>query len=464
MRTRVVDAAAFMAVSLSLVAGSARATPQAATFTSQPYPFLGNTHIAADLNHDGKPDLVGNGAAVDVMLNTGNGAFAPIVPYPVAGASQDVAAADFNSDGHIDLAVTINTAPISLSLLMGNGNGTFIPSIDLPSTTGADSPCVIATDLNNDNKPDLVISHELACFAPPCVASQKLSVLRGNGNGTFQTLPDITVGTGMHRLTDGDFNRDGVKDLAICGDNTRLYILLGVPPGNGTFAQQPTIFLVPGGDLFSASGDVDVADFNGDEIQDLTVALPGNGRGTAIVIGNGDGTFQPAFRILENASYAPQSLAVADYNRDGFPDIARAMGDGTNGLFEILHGNGNATFQPAVHYLVPPPLSSIGGGVLASGDFNSDSKPDLALAVFGASPSLRVVFNTTNANLCPADIVSTGASANRVDVNDLLAVITQWGPCPAPPAACPANIATTGSSSVDVNDLLAVITTWGPCP
>ena len=74
------------------------------------------------------------------------------------------------------------------------------------------------------------------------------------------------------------------------------------------------------------------------------------------------------------------------------------------------------------------------------------------------------MFNTTNANLCPADIVSTGASANRVDVNDLLAVITQWGPCPAPPAACPANIATTGSSSVDVNDLLAVITTWGPCP
>jgi len=450
-------------LSIPLLFGAAHVRAQSATFTSLPYPFLGNTHVVADLNADGKPDLVGTGTSVDVMLNTGNGTFAPIVGYTVAGASQDVAAADFNGDGKVDLAVTINSPQTSLSLLTGNGDGTFNAPLDFPSTTRADSPCVVATDLNNDGKRDLVISHELACFTAPCVASQKLSVLLGNGNGTFKTLPDITVGTGMHRLTEGDFNSDGFKDLAICGDNTRLYILIGA--GNGMFAQQPTIFLVPGGDLFSASGDVDVTDFNGDERLDLTVALPGNGRGTAIVIGNGDGSFQPPFRILENALDAPQSLVVADYNRDGFQDIARAMGDGTSGLFDILRGNGNGTFQPRVAYLVPPPLSSIGGGVVASGDFNNDSKPDLALAVFGASPSLRIALNSTNAAPpCPADLVRTGASANTVDVADLLAVIAAWGPCPGPPAGCPANIATTGTSSVDVGDLLALIAAWGSCP
>jgi hypothetical protein len=67
---------------------------------------------------------------------------------------------------------------------------------------------------------------------------------------------------------------------------------------------------------------------------------------------------------------------------------------------------------------------------------------------------------------CLADIVTSGGSANVVDIDDLLAVISGWGPCPAPPAPCPANIATTGASAtvVDIDDLLAVISAWGPCP
>jgi hypothetical protein len=69
-------------------------------------------------------------------------------------------------------------------------------------------------------------------------------------------------------------------------------------------------------------------------------------------------------------------------------------------------------------------------------------------------------------NPCPANIVNTGTSVNKVDVDDLLAVISQWGPCPAPPAPCPANVVNTGTSAnrVDVDDLLAVISGWGPCP
>src|SRR5215210_3043739 len=390
----IVALAGLITTSLLLVA-SAQAVVQPATFTTQTYPLLGNTHVAADLNGDGKPDLAGAGAnSASVMLNNGDGTFGARVDYPAAGQTQDVAAGDFNGDGRIDLAVTIYTQQISLSLLTGNGDGTFNPPVNFPNTSGADSPSIVATDLNNDGNLDVAIAHSIACFTAPCTSARTISVMLGNGNGTFQPNREIDVGTGIHKMRAGDFNRDGIKDLAFGAENTRLYILLGV--GDGTFIQQPTIFLVPGGDLFSAGNDVAVSDFNRDTIQDLAVAL-GNGDGTAIVIGNGDGTFREPFRVLDNAVDAPQSLAAADYNRDGLQDIARALGDGTRGLMDILHGNGDGTFQPAVLYLMPPSLSSVGGIVIISGDFNIDSRADIALMVGGASPSLKVSLNSSGA-------------------------------------------------------------------
>jgi hypothetical protein len=387
-----------------LIAATAQAAAQPAAFTTQTYPLLGNTQVAADLNGDGKLDLAGSGLnSATVMLNNGDGTFGPKVSYPAAGQTQDVAAGDFNGDGRTDLAVTIDTPQISLSLLVGNGDGTFGPPVNFPSTSGADSPSVLAVDLNNDGKLDLAVMHSIACFTAPCTPASTITVMLGNGNGTFQSR-EIEVGTGMHRLSSGDFNRDGVIDLAIGAENTRLYTLLGA--GDGTFVQQPTIFLVPGGDLFSAGNDVAVADFNGDAIQDLAVAL-GNGDGTAILIGNGNGTFEEPSRVLDNAVDAPQSLAAADYNRDGFQDIARAIGFGNRGLMDILHGNGDGTFQPAVRYLVPPPLSSQGGITMISADFNADSRPDIALTVGGATAALKVSINSTGAPPPPPQATPT---------------------------------------------------------
>jgi hypothetical protein len=210
----------------------------------------------------------------------------------------------------------------------------------------------------------------------------------------FQPAREIDVELGSTVMAEGDFNRDGIKDLAVGGANTELRILLGA--GDGTFILQSVMQLVPGGDLFSSCNDVDVADFNRDGIQDLVVPL-GNGRGNAILIGDGNGAFQVTQRITVNETFAPLNAAVADYNRDGFEDIARAMGDGTHGLIEILHGNGNGTFQAPVHYLVPPPQSSVGGIFITSSDFNGDGKPDIALEVGGAGSSLRVLINTTGA-------------------------------------------------------------------
>ncbi|HEU0296941.1 MAG TPA: VCBS repeat-containing protein [Anaerolineales bacterium] len=374
------------------------ALAQSATFVTFNYPLLGNTHIAVDLNGDGRLDLVGSGAnSAAVMLNNGDGTFQAKVQYPVAGQSQDVAAGDFNGDGRIDVVSTINTPQISLSLLLGNGDGTFNTPINFPNTSGFDSPDVAATDLNNDGKLDVVILHSIACFTAPCIAAETITVMLGNGDGTFQTR-ELAAPQHMHAMAAGDFNRDGIKDLAIGSENTKLHILLGV--GDGTFVRQPEMTLIPGGDLFSACNDVDVADFNGDTIQDLVVPL-GNGHGNVVLLGNGDGTFRQSFRITENAVNSPLNLAVADFNLDGFQDIARAMGDGSFGLMEIANGNGDGTFQAPVRYLVPPPTSSLGGIFITASDFNGDSKPDVALVVGGASAALYVPINTTGGGTAP---------------------------------------------------------------
>jgi hypothetical protein len=367
---------------------------QVATFTTQQYPLLGNTHIAADLNGDGRVDLAGSGAnAVSVMLGNGDGTFRAKTYFPVGTQAQAVAAGDFNSDGRVDLVVTLNSPQFSLALLTGTGTGGFNAPTFFPNTSGFDSPAIAATDLNGDGRLDLVVMHSIACFTAPCRAARSITVLLGNGNGTFQTPREIDVGTGPNSMAVADLNRDGIKDVAIGGGNTEFSVLIGV--GNGTFVQQPVVTLVPGGDLFSACNDIGLGDLNRDSIQDLVVPL-GNGEGNAILIGNGNGTFQVRSRIQIDETFAPLHVALADYNRDGLLDIARTMGDGTNGLMQILRGNGDGTFQAPNRYLVPPPNSSRGGIVIIAADWNGDAKPDIAFVVGGAgAPVLDVLTNTT---------------------------------------------------------------------
>jgi hypothetical protein len=249
---------------------------QVATFTTQQYPLLGNPHFAADLNGDGRVDLAGSNAnAAPVMLGNCNGTFQ--------------AKTDFQ---------------FSLALLTGTGTGSFNAPTFFPNTSGFDSPAIAATDLNGDDRLDLVVMHSIACYTAPCRSARSITILLGNGNGTFQTPSEIDVGTGPVAMAVVDLNRDGIKDVAIGGGNTELSILLGV--GNGTFVRQPVVTLVPDGDPFSASNDVGVGDLNRDSILDLVVPL-GNGHGNAILIGNGNGTFQVRSRIQIDETSAPQS-------------------------------------------------------------------------------------------------------------------------------------------------------------
>ena len=385
---------AALVVSAAVTFGTASAATTAPSFTRADHPFLGNNHIVADFNGDGRLDLAGSGAqSAVVQLNNGTGSFGPRAEYPVATWAQDLAAGDFNGDGRVDLVVTINDPAIGLSLLAGRGDGTFGAPVNLPNTSGFDSPAVVAVDLNHDAKLDVVVAHSIACYTAPCRVTELISIMIGNGDGTFQPSREMSVGRGMSKIAVGDFNRDGNADLAIAGDSSRVYRVFGV--GDGTLVLQPTITIIPNQNLGMDNTDIDVGDFNGDAIQDLVVAVSLNGSRTAILIGNGDGTFRAPLLITEPNLNVPQYQAVADYNGDGFQDLAISLANGTQGLMEILNGNGDGTFQPLRYYLVPAPNSSIGGGAIVAANLNSDTKPDITLGVTGASPSFAVLQNTT---------------------------------------------------------------------
>jgi hypothetical protein len=238
-----------------------------------------------------------------------------------------------------------------------------------------------------------------------------MSVMFGNGDGTFQPTREVEVGTGMSRIAVGDFNRDGLKDLAIGGGgNAQLYILLGT--GGGGFAQQPTMGLVE--DTLSPTTDVDVADVNGDTIQDVVVSTNLNACVTAVLLGNGDGTFRAPTIITQPHVYVPHYAAVADYNGDGKQDLAISVANDTTNLMEMSYGNGDGTFQPVTAALAPPPQSSLAGGPSISADFNGDGKPDIALGLYGSNPFFIILLNTTGAQPSPATVSSLTLSPNAV--------------------------------------------------
>jgi FG-GAP-like repeat len=415
---------AVVVVATLVAGGAAIGATTAPTFLRADYTLFGNNYAFGDFNGDGRLDLAGaGGPAAKVRLNNGAGAFGELVEYPVGGGnSQDLAAGDFNGDGRVDLVLTINNPEIGVSLLKGNGDGTFAAPVNFPNTSGFDSPAVAAVDLNNDGKLDIVIAHDIACYTAPCVTTDLISVMIGNGDGTFRPSREIPVGRGMSEIAVGDYNRDGFKDLAIGGTQGQVYRLDGV--GDGTFVQRPTLIALVDPSFIPVT-DIDVADFNGDSIHDLVAAIPHNGSRTVILIGNGDGTFRTPLVLTSPFLNQPQQQAVGDYNGDGFQDLALSLGDGSFGLMQIRNGNGDGTFQPAVHYLQPPDKSSLGGIFIASANLNGDTKPDIVLNIGGAFPSFAVLINSTGAPPPPTPGTPTLLSPAQ-DANPAQPVAFDW--------------------------------------
>jgi hypothetical protein len=317
--------------------------------------------VVGDLNGDGNLDVAtaNLGAnTISIILGNGNGTFQNHVDYATGRAPSALKLADFNADGKLDIAVT-NQTDGSLSVLLGNGDGTFQMQQVFP--TGQSPNSVSAGDFNADGKLDLAVVN---------TGSNTVSILLGNGNGTFQSHVDYSTGNSPASVVVADFNQDNILDLAVVNsaDNTAS-ILLG--NGDGTFQAQ---VVYPTG---HSPASVVAGALRGNGILDLAVVNSSDNT-VSILLGNGNGSFQTHVDYATGKS--PVSLVAADFNGDGKLDIS--VSNQAAGSVSILLGNGDGTLQ--AHSDQPANAAPSG---LAVGDFNGDGRLDLAVA----NPSSNMV-------------------------------------------------------------------------
>lgn len=409
----------------------------------------------ADLNGDGKPDLLSvnyggesNGdGSVGVLLSTGNGNFRKVVAYDAGGGGPTgIAVGDLNGDGKPDLVVAtqgyLNMTNDCVGVLIGNGDGTFQPVVVYPrggrdsvSGPGLSTPVIIA-DLNGDGKNDLIVVNQ----TDDNYGDGLVGVLLGNGDGTFRPVATYdTGGFGAFAGFLGDLNGDGKADLVVlncsphgssdCSHNGIVGVLLG--NGDGTFK---AVTKYDTGGLGGNSALV-IADVNGDGKPDVLVgnSCPGNCTepgSFGVLMGKGDGTLQGVVTYSVAGVGGVQSIFLGDLNGDGKPDLAVAgggmgvdawlnKGDGTfqlssvnpstgnsaqvlltdldgDGKLDIVDinvtsstadtrlGNGDGTFQPLQTF-------KLGGNQISWGtiaDINGDGRPDL-LSANWCSPGCR---------------------------------------------------------------------------
>ena len=400
--------------------------------TAKKYSLYGLSGISVavgDVNGDGYPDIVVadnctkagcSSGSVSVLLGVGDGTFSYRESYSSGEyLAESVAIADVNGDGRLDLIVANNQecascANGSVSVLLGNGDGTFQAPVNY-SSGGSGASSVAIADLNGDTIPDLVVANQ--CPLGSECPNGVVGILLGNGDGTFQA--PVTYGSGGEDalfVAIGNLNPDGYPDLVVANacldDNCNMgevSILLG--NGNGTF-QSPVNYSTGGASAFSVA----IGDLNGDGYPDLVVANS-ESDSVSVLMGNGDGTFKSPTTYSSGGNFA-MSVALADVNGDGYLDVAvvnQGECDTCNtGGVSVLLGNGDGTLQA--------PVSFSSGGYeaygVASGDFNGDGKPDLvATNIYEStgpkSGSVGIVLN----NLTVKTTIAVSSTPNPSAVN-----------------------------------------------
>ncbi len=350
-----------------------------------------------DFNGDGKSDLaVANNTSKNISVLPGNedGTFGGKSDYDVGQPAYGLVVTDLNGDGRLDIVGETSLGlTSSVSVLLGNGNGTFQSHVDYSFSGLAQPNSILASDFNNDGKPDVVV-----------VNGSGATVFLGNGDGTLK--PPVAYGSSNFAtsVAVGDFNADGKLDLAVSsygsGSNGVVSVMLG--KGDGTFfpsvnyASAPSPFSLVKGD-FNGDGKLDLATAN---IQVNSIS---------VLLGNGDGTFQAP---VNYATDFPYELSIGDFNKDGKSDLVTA-GNGFG--LSVLKGNGDGTFQKSVNFQA--------GGVFATVfDLNGDGKPDIISA--GQTNSVAVFINQTG----PYNIHGTVRDSNNVPLSGVTVTLSGGAP------------------------------------
>ena len=324
-----------------------------------PEPPTGNIPASVatgDLDGDGRADLVVSNTGigtVSTLLGQGDGHFGPEHEFTAGSGAAWLALGDLDLDGKLDVVVanpySTQPAPSSLSLLLGNGDGTLQPQVVIPLNP---APAAVAVaDFDADGNPDIA------------AAASGLTILLGKGNGTFQPAVHSAAGVAPYSLCVDDLNGDGRKDI-VMADYGALAVEVMIGRGDGTFSP-PMTYGVGARPSGVATGDV-----NGDGHPDIAAANNGDTT-VSILLGKGDGTFQAQRTAV--VGLGPSDVVVVDVDHDGRSDLA-VTNSGTSTI-SILLGRGDGTFEPQVVY----GTGAVPSGI-TSGDFNGDGMPDLAAA------------------------------------------------------------------------------------
>jgi hypothetical protein len=358
------------------------ATPS--VFFSSPPNTVGNSPVAqaaGDFNGDRNLDLVtanyGDGT-VSVLLGNGDGTFHTQTAYNTALGPLAVVSGDFNGDGNLDLAVA-DSVSNAISVLLGNGDGTFQEHVDYP--VGWAPGSIVTADFNGNGKLDLAAVNAY---------DDSISVLLGNGDGTFQSQVTYPTATDPSWLATGDFNGDGKLDVASADyGSDSVSVLLG--NGDGTF--QPHVEYATGPFPISVAA----GSLSGDGILDLAVANenPSGTGSISVLLGNGDGTFQT--HVDYPTAEFTTAVVAGDFNGDNHLDVAVSNLDSQS--LCVLLGRGDGTLQPGLTQPVPGGVAPRG---ITTADFNDDGRLDLVTGTDNAN-AVSVSLQTT-AVLSPSSL------------------------------------------------------------
>ena len=319
---------------------------------------------------------------VCILLGNGDGTFNEETPsIAVGNGARAIVAGEFDSTNNTntDLAV-VNQADNTVSILLGNGSGGFSkPNADIAVGKGPVAIVEGEFDTNNNSNLDLAVVNQ---------TDGTVSILLGNGDGTFKPQQVFAVGVSPTAIALGDFNNDGISDLAVTNSGPSpgtVSILIG--KGDGTFTKLTPDIAVGNTPSAIVAGSFDTSNTTNNFVG-LAVANDGDNT-VSILLGNGNGSFSSPTPSALATGTGPAALLSADFNNDGIPDLVVANEGAAT--VSVFLGLGNGTFAA--------PLSLATGNsplALADGDVNGDGFPDLAV-VNQASSSVSVILNSVSA-------------------------------------------------------------------